>query len=42
MDLVFARRGAGRSLTLLHGIGSRWQVFEPGLDLLADESTSAR
>ena len=35
MELVFERRGAGEPLVLLHGIGSRWQVFEPMLDLLA-------
>lgn len=29
------RRGAGEPLVLLHGIGSRWQVFTPVLDLLA-------
>ena len=37
MDLVFERRGAGEQLVLLHGIGSRWQVFEPVLDLLGSE-----
>ena len=37
MDLVFERRGVGEPLVLLHGIGSRWQVFEPVLDLLASE-----
>ena len=37
MELVFERRGAGEPLVLLHGIGSRWQVFEPVLDLLASE-----
>jgi pimeloyl-ACP methyl ester carboxylesterase len=35
MDLVHERRGSGEPLVLLHGIGSRWQVFEPVLDLLA-------
>src|SRR4051794_14784236 len=35
MDLVYARRGSGPPLVLLHGIGSRWQVFAPVLDLLA-------
>ena len=37
MELRFERRGAGEPLVLLHGIGSRWQVFEPVLDLLASE-----
>lgn len=37
MDLVYDRRGAGEPLVLLHGIGSRWQVFEPIVDLLAGE-----
>jgi pimeloyl-ACP methyl ester carboxylesterase len=37
MPLVFERRGAGEPLVLLHGLGSRWQVFEPVLDLLASE-----
>lgn len=35
MDLVFDRRGSGEPLVLLHGIGSRWQAFEPVLGLLA-------
>ena len=37
MELVFERRGVGEPLVLLHGIGSRWQVFEPVLDLLMSE-----
>src|SRR3954451_8200324 len=37
MELVFERRGVGEPLVLLHGIGSRWQVFEPVLDVLASE-----
>jgi pimeloyl-ACP methyl ester carboxylesterase len=37
MDLAFDRRGSGEPLVLLHGIGSRWQVFEPVLDLLAGD-----
>ena len=37
MELVFERRGVGEPLVLLHGIGSRWQVFEPVLDLLTSE-----
>jgi pimeloyl-ACP methyl ester carboxylesterase len=35
MELVHDRRGAGEPLVLLHGIGSRWQVFEPVIDPLA-------
>ena len=35
MELVHDRRGSGEPLVLLHGIGSRWQVFAPVLDLLA-------
>jgi pimeloyl-ACP methyl ester carboxylesterase len=37
IDLVYERRGVGEPLLLLHGLGSRWQVFEPVLDLLARE-----
>lgn len=29
------RRGTGQPVVLVHGIGSRWQVFDPILDLLA-------
>jgi len=29
------RRGSGDPLVLVHGIGSRWQVFEPVVDALA-------
>jgi pimeloyl-ACP methyl ester carboxylesterase len=36
MELVFDRRGSGEPLVLLHGIGSRWQVFAPVLDGLAE------
>lgn len=35
MELVFDRRGAGEPLVLLHGIGSRWQVFAPVIEPLA-------
>jgi pimeloyl-ACP methyl ester carboxylesterase len=35
MELVHDRRGTGEPLVLLHGIGSRWQVFEPVIDPLA-------
>ncbi|MGI8649911.1 MAG: alpha/beta fold hydrolase [Rubrobacter sp.] len=31
------RRGSGEPLVLIHGVGSRWQVFEPVLDVLARE-----
>lgn len=34
-DLVHVRRGSGEPLVLIHGLGSRWQVWEPVLDLLA-------
>lgn len=37
MELVHDRRGRGEPLVLLHGIGSRWQVFEPVIDLLATD-----
>lgn len=31
------RRGTGTPIVLVHGLGSRWQVFAPVLDRLADE-----
>lgn len=37
MDIVFERRGEGPPLVLLHGIGHRWQGWEPVLDRLAAE-----
>src|SRR5215469_5580035 len=37
MDLCYRRTGSGPPLALIHGIGSRWQVWEPVLDRLADE-----
>ncbi|MFI6448584.1 alpha/beta fold hydrolase [Kitasatospora sp. NPDC050543] len=37
MDLVHERRGDGPPLLLLHGIGHRWQGWEPVLDLLTRE-----
>src|SRR4051812_529805 len=37
MELVHERRGSGEPLVLLHGIGSRWQVFAPVIDDLAAE-----
>ncbi|MEO5874230.1 MAG: alpha/beta hydrolase [Streptosporangiaceae bacterium] len=35
MDIVYERRGAGTPLVLLHGIGHRWQAWEPVLNQLA-------
>jgi pimeloyl-ACP methyl ester carboxylesterase len=35
MELVHERRGSGQPLLLLHGIGHRWQAWEPVLDELA-------
>lgn len=32
----YERRGSGEPLVLIHGIGMRWQAFEPVLDLLAE------
>ncbi|GAB3665979.1 alpha/beta fold hydrolase [Actinocorallia lasiicapitis] len=37
MDIVFERRGEGAPLVLLHGIGHRWQAWEPVFNLLARE-----
>jgi pimeloyl-ACP methyl ester carboxylesterase len=37
VDVVFERRGAGPPLVLLHGIGHRWQAWEPVLGRLAEE-----
>jgi pimeloyl-ACP methyl ester carboxylesterase len=37
VDLVFERRGAGPPLLLMHGVGHRWQAWEPVIDLLAKE-----
>lgn len=31
------RRGSGTPIVLVHGIGSRWQCFDPILDLLAEQ-----
>lgn len=33
----YDRRGSGEPLLLIHGIGSRWQIWEPLLDALAEE-----
>jgi pimeloyl-ACP methyl ester carboxylesterase len=35
VDIVFERRGDGPPLLLMHGIGHRWQAWEPVIDLLA-------
>jgi pimeloyl-ACP methyl ester carboxylesterase len=37
VDIVFERRGEGPPLVLLHGIGHRWQAWEPVMDRLARE-----
>jgi pimeloyl-ACP methyl ester carboxylesterase len=37
VDIVFERRGDGPPLLLMHGIGHRWQAWEPVIDLLAKE-----
>lgn len=34
--LSFERRGSGSPIVLVHGLGSRWQVFAPVLDALAE------
>ncbi|MGB3442165.1 MAG: alpha/beta hydrolase [Actinophytocola sp.] len=36
IEVAFERRGNGSPLVLLHGIGHRWQAWEPVLDALAD------
>lgn len=36
IEVAFERRGKGSPLVLLHGIGHRWQAWEPVLDALAD------
>lgn len=36
LSISFERRGAGDPIVLVHGIGSRWQVFVPILDALVD------
>ncbi|HEU5469945.1 MAG TPA: alpha/beta fold hydrolase [Actinophytocola sp.] len=35
IEVVYERRGRGAPLVLMHGIGHRWQAWEPVLDLLA-------
>ena len=34
-ELVHIRRGSGEPLVLIHGLGSRWQVWQPVLDAVA-------
>jgi pimeloyl-ACP methyl ester carboxylesterase len=36
MTVNYERRGSGSPLVLLHGIGHRWQAWEPVLDRLAE------
>lgn len=36
LGINYERRGAGSPLVLLHGIGHRWQAWNPVLDLLAE------
>jgi pimeloyl-ACP methyl ester carboxylesterase len=36
-EVSYERRGSGPPVLLVHGIGSRWEVFEPILDRLARE-----
>jgi pimeloyl-ACP methyl ester carboxylesterase len=36
MNISYSRRGSGTPLVLLHGIGHRWQAWEPVLDKLAE------
>lgn len=37
MTIAYERRGSGSPLVLLHGIGHRWQAWEPVLDSLAEK-----
>ena len=37
MDIIFERRGDGPPLVLMHGIGHRWQAWEPVIDRLAEK-----
>jgi pimeloyl-ACP methyl ester carboxylesterase len=37
MKLNYRRLGSGEPLVLIHGIGSRWQVWQPVLGRLADQ-----
>jgi len=35
LDINYIRRGSGDPLVLIHGIGSRWQMWSPVIDALA-------
>lgn len=35
LEINYVRRGAGEPLVLIHGIGSRWEMWSPVLDALA-------
>jgi pimeloyl-ACP methyl ester carboxylesterase len=35
VDINYVRRGSGEPLVLIHGIGSRWQMWSPVIDALA-------
>lgn len=37
MELNYHRSGTGEPLVLMHGIGSRWEMWQPELDVLARE-----
>src|SRR5204862_38994 len=37
VTLNHVRRGSGETLVLVHGLGSRWQAWNPQLDRLARE-----
>lgn len=37
MSVSYDRRGSGAPLVLVHGIGSRWECWEPVLDRLAEQ-----
>lgn len=36
VELNYIRKGSGEPLVLMHGIGHRWQAFEPVIDRLAE------
>lgn len=37
MEVNYHREGSGEQLVLIHGIGSRWEVWQPQLEMLARE-----
>lgn len=37
IEIAYDRRGTGEPLVLLHGIGHRWQAWQPVLDRLAED-----